>query len=181
MNCLALEYGDRPLHEVLFELSDEWVLFDPFGNFWHQDSERNFRGIYTFSRDTNILFNDPDWINTVILFDARTVDLGKVLEAPRLDKNATPDWGLRYDYFLLNFKIFSDSADFCVFPELWYPDAPGGNAVMLCRHIGSLRNLNADLITPITPESVLRAWRINMIDYLTVGTGLTGQLLRPPG
>lgn len=181
MNCFALEYGDKSLQDILFQLSDQWMLFDPFGNYWCPENESNSDVLYKLGHDSAILSNDFDWINTVVIFDARSVDLAKVSGAPRLELDAKPDWGLRYDYFLLNFELFSSAADFCVFPGLWYPDAPGGNLVALCREINSIRNLTVDLVTPIAPESVLRTWRTNMLDYITSGIGLTGQRLRSPG
>ena len=178
-HCYALEYFKMPLSACLQRLHSSWLLYDPFRNFWVPGRESRSDGIYDLGTCLDLLDEGYGWINSVVLFDSKTVDAERLRNAAVPSSQARPDWALRYDYFLANYVWLRDVAELVVFPEIWMPDNTDGNLVLLCDNPGRLDSvIDGVVVTPIFPSAVLRAWPVKMLNYIKFGVGLTGVNLK---
>lgn len=178
VDCFAVEFFSAPLSVLLRQLAESWLIYDPFRCVWMPESEGGTEGIYDLGDDLTSLDAGHSWLNSVVLFDSRSADLGRLRSMRAPNDQARPDWALRYDFFLMNYGWLRKVADLAVFPSLWAPDHADGNFVTLCADSDNLRKIAENsVVTPILPAAVLRAWPEKMFNYIKSGVGLTGENL----
>lgn len=178
IDCFAVEFTNAPISERLLQLAESWLVYDPFRCFWIPEREGSADGINDLGDDLTSLDAGYSWLNSVVLFDSRSADLGILRSMRTPNGQARPDWALRYDFFLMNYVWLRKVADLAVFPSLWAPDHTDGNFVALCADSDDLRKIAENsVVTPILPAAVLRAWPEKMFNYIKLGVGLTGENL----
>lgn len=178
VDCFAVEFFNAPLSGRLRQLSESWLIYDPFRCFWMPEKEAGADGINDLGDDLALLDEGHSWLNSVVLLDSRSANLGMLRSMRTPNDQARPDWALRYDFFLMNYAWLRRAANLTVFPSLWAPDHNDGNFVILCADVDNLRTVAENsIVTPISPAAVLRAWPEKMFNYIKSGVGLTGENL----